>query len=58
MITVKKEEEYLQFCMQYSDYIAKVRAIQLKLIQERYPNTHPSPTELRTITYESERLAK
>ena len=58
MFTIKKEEEYLEFCTNYSDYTAKVRAKQLELIKLRYPNNHPSPTQLRLITYEAERLSK
>jgi hypothetical protein len=58
MFTIKKEEEYLEFCMQYSDYTAKVRAKQLELIKLRYPNHHPTPTQLHLLTYEAERLSK
>lgn len=58
MITIKTEEKYLQFCTNYSDYVARVRAKQLELIKIRYPNHHPTPTQLRLLTYEAERLAK
>ena len=58
MITIKKEEEYLQFCTNYIDYVARVRAKQLELIKLHYPNHHPTPTQLRLLTYEAERLSK
>ena len=56
MITIKKEEEYLEFCTNYSDYTAEVRRIKLQLLKEL--KHYPTVQETRNIIYKAETLAK
>ena len=56
MITIKKEEEYIEFCMNYSDYIANVRRIKLQLLKEL--KHYPTIQETHAIIYKAETLAK
>ena len=56
MITIKKEEEYLEFCTNYSDYTAEVRRIKLQLLKEL--KHYPTVQETHDIIYKAEALAK
>ena len=55
MITIKKEEELLEFCTKYSEYTAKVRRIKLQLLKEL--KHYPTVQETHDIIYKAEQLA-
>jgi|TARA_Y100000034_G_C6555009_1_gene239947 uncharacterized protein YprB with RNaseH-like and TPR domain len=55
MITIKKEEEYLEFCTNFSDYCAEVRRIKLQLLKEL--GHYPTVQETHDIIYKAETLA-
>ena len=56
MITIKKDEELLEFCTKYSEYTAKVRQIKLQLLKEL--KHYPTVQETHNIIYKAETLAK
>jgi hypothetical protein len=55
MITIKKEEEYIEFCTNFSIYCKEVRRIKLQLLKEL--KHCPTVEETHQLIYKAETLA-